>query len=172
MKKLAFCLVLLFVSTPLLAGPMGIGIGIHGGVEMIISSAEGAETETFPAIGGSLDFSLPGIPIGLRGDFDYTWKSIEEVKYTNMIILLAGQYNVVLPGAPMSFYLGAGGQMAMMSSDAPDSDSETKFGFLAYGGANYSMGGIGIFAEVGYGMIFTDPSLTNIPIRGGIKFSL
>ena len=172
MKKLAFCLVLLFVSTPLLAGPMGIGIGIHGGVEMIISSAEGAETETFPAIGGSLDFSLPGIPIGLRGDFDYTWKSIEEVKYTNMIILLAGQYNVVLPGAPMSFYLGAGGQMAMMSSDAPDSDSETKFGFLAYGGANYSMGGMGIFAEVGYGMIFTDPSLTNIPIRGGIKFSL
>jgi hypothetical protein len=172
MKKLAFCLVLLLVSTPLLAGPMGIGIGIHGGIEMMISSVEDAETETFTAIGGLLDFSLPGIPIGLRGDFDYTWKSIEEVKYTNMIILLAGQYNVVLPGAPMSFYLGAGGQMAMMGSDAPDSDSETKFGFLAYGGANYSMGGIGIFAEVGYGMIFTDPSLTNIPIRGGIKFSL
>jgi hypothetical protein len=172
MKKLIFCLVLLLVSTPLFAGVMGLGVGVHGGIEMMISSAEAAETETFTAIGGALDFSLPGIPIGLRGDFDYAWKSIDEVKYTNMIILLAGQYNVVLPGAPMSFYLGAGGQMAMMSSDAPGSESETKFGFLGYAGANYSMGMMAIFAEVGYGMIFTDPSTTNIPIRGGIKFSL
>jgi len=177
MRKLAFCLVLLFVSTSLLAGPMGIGIGIHGGIEMMISSAEDAETETYPAIGAALDFSLPGIPIGLRGDFEYAWKSydvpfIGEYKATNMIILLAGQYNVVLPGAPMSFYLGAGGQMVMSSTDIEGSEGDTNFGFLAYGGANYNMGSIGIFAEVGYGMIFSDPSGTNIPIRGGIKFSL
>ncbi len=172
MKKLIFCLVLLLVSTPLFAGVMGLGVGVHGGIDMMISSEEDAETQNFTAIGGALDFSLPGIPIGLRGDFDYAWKSIEDVKYTSMIILLAGQYNVVLPGAPMSFYLGAGGQMAMSSSDIPDSEGDTNFGFLAYGGANYSMGGIGIFAEVGYGMIFSDPSTTNIPLRGGIKFSL
>lgn len=175
MKKLALFLVLLFVSMPLLAGPTGIGIGIHGGIEMMISSAEGAETETFPAIGGSLDFSLPGIPIGLRGDFEYAWKSYDtpvEFKATNMMILLAGQYNVVLPGAPMSFYLGAGGQMVMSSTDIEGSEGNTNFGFLVYGGANYSMGSIGIFAEVGYGMIFSDPSVTNIPIRGGIKLSL
>jgi len=173
MRKLAFCLVLLFVSTSLLAGPMGIGIGIHGGIEMMISSAEDTtKTGTYPAIGAALDFSLPGIPIGLRGDFEYAWKSYDEFKATNMIILLAGQYNVVLPGAPMSFYLGAGGQMVMRSSDEPDSESDSNFGFLAYGGANYNMGGMGLFAEVGYGMIFSDPSATNIPIRGGIKFSL
>ncbi len=172
MKKLAFCLVLLLVSTPLLAGPVGLGIGIHGGIEMMISSAEDAETETFPAIGAALDFSLPGIPIGLRGDFEYAWKSYDTFKATNMIILLAGQYNVVLPGAPMSFYLGAGGQMVMSSTDIEEDEGDTNFGFLAYAGANYSMGGIGIFAEVGYGMIFSDPSATNIPIRGGIKFSL
>jgi len=170
MKKLALCLVLLFVSTPLLAGPMGLGIGLHGGIEMMISSAEGAETETYPAIGGLVDFSLPGIPIGLRGDFDYAWKSADGATATSMIILLAGQYNVVLPGAPMSFYIGAGGQMAMRDDGADN--TSTDFGFLAYGGANYSMGGIGIFAEVGYGMIFSDPSATNIPIRGGIKFNL
>ena len=177
MKKLIFCLVLLLVSTPLFAGVMGLGVGVHGGIEMMISSAEGAETETYPGIGAALDFSLPGIPIGLRGDFEYAWKSydvpiIGEYKATNMIILLAGQYNVVLPGAPMSFYLGAGGQMVMSSTDIPDSEGDTNFGFLGYAGANYSMGGLGLFAEIGYGMIFSDPSVTNIPIRGGIKFSL
>jgi hypothetical protein len=177
MKKLALFLVLLFVSTPLLAGPVGLGIGIHGGIEMIISSEEDAETQTYTAIGGLVDFSLPGIPIGLRAGGEYAWKSFEgDAKASSIIILLAGQYNVVLPGAPMSFYIGAGGQMAMSSMDLPDPlpdpDSETNFGFLAYAGANYSMGGIGIFAEVGYGMIFSDPSGTNIPIRGGIKFSL
>jgi hypothetical protein len=171
MKKLALFLVLLFVSMPLLAGPIGLGIGVGGGIEMMVPD-EG-ETQNFIAIGGMVDFSLPGIPIGLRGGFEYAWKSIDDVKYTDMIILLAGQYNVSLPGAPMSFYIGAGGQLCMGSSDIPDSEGATDFGFLAYAGANYSMGMMGIFAEVGYGMIFTDPeSTTNIPIRGGIKFNL
>jgi hypothetical protein len=178
MKKLMFCLVLLLVSMPLLAGMMGLGIGVHGGVEMIVPDADGAETEMFPAIGAALDFSLPGIPVGLRGDFEYAWKTIDEVKYTEMIILLAGQYNVVLPGAPMSFYIGAGGQLCMGSNDTPGSEGSTDFGFLAYAGANYSMGMMGIFAEVGYGMIFAEDettgavNFTNIPIRGGVKFNL
>jgi hypothetical protein len=170
MKKLALCLILLFVSMPLLAGATGIGIGIHGGIEMMVVDTT---TETYPAIGGIVDFSLPGIPIGLRGGCEYAWKSYDDYKVTDIIILLAGQYNVVLPGAPMSFYLGAGGQLCMASTDIPDSEGSTDFGFLAYAGANYSMGMMGIFAEVGYGMIFSDPeSATNIPIRGGIKFNL
>jgi hypothetical protein len=177
MKKFAVCLILLFVSIPLLAGATGIGIGLHGGIEMMVPDVEGAETQNFIAIGGIVDFSLPGIPVGLRGGFEYSWKSdslpiIGDVKYTDMLILLAGQYNVVLPGAPMSFYLGAGGEMMMASSDIEGSEGETDFGFLAYAGANYSMGMMGIFAEVGYGMIFSDPSVTHIPIRGGIKFNL
>ncbi len=170
MKKLVFCLILLFASMPLLAGATGIGVGLYGGIEMMVP--EDGETQNFIAIGGIADFSLPGIPVGLRGGFEYAWKSIDDVKFTDMIILLAAQYNVVLPGAPMSFYIGAGGEMAMASTDIPDSEGSTDFGFLAYAGANYSMGMMGIFAEVGYGMIFSDPSGTHIPIRGGIKFNL
>jgi hypothetical protein len=175
MKKLALCLILLFVSMPLLAGPIGLGIGIGGGIELMVPDS--GDTETYPAIDAMVDFSLPGIPVGLRGGFEYAWKSFEgDIKNTTMLILLAAQYNIVLPGAPMSFYIGAGGEMAMSSVDLPDPltdpDSETDFGFLAYAGANYSMGNIGIFAEVGYGMIFSDPSGTHIPIRGGIKFNL
>jgi hypothetical protein len=170
MKKFVFCFVILLVSVPLLAGVTGIGIGGHGGIEMMVIDTT---TEIYPAVGGMIDFSLPGIPIGLRGDFDYTWKSENDIKTTYMIILLAGQYNLVLPGAPMSFYVGAGGEMAIYSSGIEDDDSETNFGFIVYGGANYSMGMMGLFGEVGYGMIFTDPeSTTNIPIRGGIKFNL
>jgi hypothetical protein len=194
MKKLALCLILLFVSMPLLAGATGIGIGIGGGIDMIVPDVEDAETETYPEIAGLIDFSLPGIPIGLRGGIEYAWKSEEqeipiigtmETKTTVIPILLAGQYNVVLPGAPMSFYVGAGGELAMMSAtttigDAEEDYSKTAFGFLAYAGANYSMGNMGIFAEVGYGMIFAEEedadyawsNFTHIPIRGGIKFNL
>jgi len=172
MKKLALCLVLLMISTPAFAVGTGIGIGVYGGIDMMVSSAEGAETQTFTQIGGLLDFSLPGMPMGLRAGLEYAWKSYDTYKATDMIILLAGQYNVILPGAPMSFYLGAGGEMVMASTDIEGVDGETNFGFLAYGGANYSMGGMGIFAEIGYGMIFDDPSVTHIPIRGGIKINL
>ncbi len=175
MKKFAVCLVLLLMSTPLFAAGTGIGIGVYGGIEMMVSSAEGAETQNFMAIGGIVDFSLPGIPIGLRGGFEYAWKSFDgepEFKATDMLILLAGQYNVILPGAPMSFYIGAGGEMMMASTDIPDSEGDNNFGILGYAGACYNMGTLGIFAEVGYGMIFSDPSLTHIPIRGGIKINL
>jgi hypothetical protein len=177
MKKFAVFALLLSMSIPLFALGTGIGIGAYGGIEMMVPDVEDAETQNFIAIGGIVDFSLPGIPIGLRGGFEYSWKSdslpsVGDVKYTDMLILLAGQYNVVLPGAPMSFYLGAGGEMMMASSDIEGSESETDFGFLAYAGACYSMGTLGIFAEVGYGMIFSDPSVTHIPIRGGIKINL
>ncbi|MEO0294336.1 MAG: hypothetical protein ABIN61_08985 [candidate division WOR-3 bacterium] len=177
MKKLILWVILLFGSVSLLAGPLGLGIGIHGGVELMVPEGEDSETETYPAIGGLIEFSLPGIPIGLRGDFEYSWKSFEgDVKNTTMLILLSGQYNLVLPGAPMSFYAGIGGEMAISGADLPDPlpdpENETDFGFLAYAGANYSVGIVKIFAEVGYGMIFSDPSLTHIPLRGGIKLSL
>jgi hypothetical protein len=193
MKKLSVCLVLLMVSAPAFAIGTGIGIGIGGGIEMMVPGEEESESETCPALGGVIDFSLPGMPMGLRGGFEYTWKSSNETifgmptggydaSFSAMIILLAAQYNLVLPGAPMSFYLGAGGEMAMTTFSVDvagyEDESETDFGFLAYGGANYSMGNMGIFAEVGYGMIFSKDeetgaeNLTHIPIRGGIKFNL
>jgi len=178
MKKLSVCLVLLMVSVPAFAIGTGIGIGVGGGIDMIVPDVEDAETQTFTQIGGLLDFSLPGMPMGLRAGLEYAWKSYDTYKATNMIILLAGQYNVILPGASMSFYLGAGPEMVMSSTDIEDSESETNFGLLAYGGANYSMGGMGIFAEIGYGMVFAEDeetgtvNFTHIPIRGGIKINL
>jgi len=181
MKKLALCLVLLMISTPAFAVGTGIGIGIGGGIDMIVPDGENAETQTFTEICGLVDFSLPGMPMGLRAGLEYAWKSYDEpveYKATNMIILLAGQYNVILPGAPMSFYIGAGPEMVMSSTDIENSESESNFGFLAYGGANYSMGSMGIFAEIGYGMVFAEDeeteavNFTHIPIRGGIKINL
>ena len=184
MRKFVFCLVLLLASMPLLAGATGIGIGVHGGIEMLVYDApEGVEmdNDNLMAIGGIVDFSMPGIPIGLRGGFEYAWMSLEEPlegTATTMFILLAGQYNLILPGAPMSFYLGAGGQMAMSDPGIEGMDSETNLGFLAFDGACYNMDNMGIFAEIGYGMIFSEDettgavNFTNIPMRGGIKFNL
>ncbi len=193
MKKLVVCLVLLLMSAPLFAAGTGVGIGLTGGVEMIVPGEEEAESEMCPAIGGVVDFSLPGMPVGLRGGFEYTWKSSNEtifgmdtegvdVSFSAMIILLAAQYNLVLPGAPMSFYIGAGGEMTMttfsVDVEGYEDESETDFGILGYAGANYNMGGMGLFAEVGYGMIFSKDeateaeNMTHIPIRAGIKINL
>jgi hypothetical protein len=171
-KKLIFCLALLLVSIPLLAGVTGIGIGVHGGIEMI--DIEGVEIEPWPEIGGSLDFSLPGIPVGLRGGYEYTWKGYDvDVTATIMLISLAGQYNVDIPGVPLSFYIGAGGELSIQDTGVEAVASETDLGFIGYAGANYNMGMMGLFAEVGYGLYSSaNPSENHIPIRGGIKFSL
>jgi len=178
MKKFAVCLVLLLASMPLLAIGTGIGIGLTGGIEMMVPDS--GDSETYPAIGAVVDFSLPGMPIGLRGGGEYAWKSFEgDVSSSVIFILLAGQYNIVLPGAPMNFYIGAGPEIAMSSYSVGEiSNTETDFGVLGYVGANYNMGGMGIFAEVGYGMIFAEDettgalNYTHIPMRGGIKISL
>jgi hypothetical protein len=173
MKKLALCLILFLVSVPLSAGILGLSAGITGGVEMWDPNTEGSETQTFTGIGLTATISPPFIPINIRGDLEYAWKSYtdEDVKISDIFILLGLERSIAPPLSPLSLYLGLGGEMSIL--DNGDGESMTDYGFLIYGGINLNVGLMAVFAETGYGMIFMDRgNLTHIPIRGGIKVSL
>lgn len=170
MKKFTLCTILLLVSIPLFAGILGLSAGITGGVEMWKVNTEGAETQTFTGIGLTATISPPFLPIGIRGDLEYAWKSYPgDIKLTDIIILLGLERSIAPPLSPVSAYFGLGGEMSTLDNG---SESITDYGFLVYGGINLSLGMMAVFAETGYGIIFADPIYTHIPIRGGIKASL
>jgi hypothetical protein len=172
MKKFALCIILLLVSVPLFAGILGLSAGITGGVEMWDPNTDGSETQTFTGIGLVATISPPFIPVGIRGGLEYAWKSYPgDVKLSDIFILLGLERSIAPPLSPISAYLGVGGEMAIF--DNSQGTSVTDYGFLIYGGLNFSVGLMAVFAETGYGMIFMDGgNLTHIPIRGGIKVSL
>lgn len=181
MKKFPLCLIFLFVSIPLFAGILGLSAGITGGVENWKLNAEGAESQSLKAVGLTATFSPPIIPVGIRGDIEYAWKNVEtpvgEVKLSDVFILIGIQYSIAPPLVPASLYVGAGYEISTIGSDYSeylgDESSLTDNGFLVYGGLNLSFGLFAVFAETGYGMIFTDDeNYTHIPIRGGIKVSI
>lgn len=181
MKKFTLCALLLLLSVPLSAGILGLEAGITGGVENWKLDAEGAETQSLKAIGLTVTFSPPIIPVGIRGDIEYAWKDVEtpvgDIKLSDAFILIAIQYSISPPVIPLSLYLGGGYEISTIGTDYSEylgsESSITDSGFLVYGGLNLSLGLFAVFAETGYGMIFADEdNYTHIPIRGGIKISI
>ncbi len=181
MKNFFLCLILLFVSIPLFAGILGLSAGITGGVENWKLDAEGAESQSLKAVGLTATFSPPIIPVGIRGDIEYAWKDVEtpigDVKLSDVFILIGIQYSIAPPIVPLSLYVGAGYEISTIGTDYSEylgaENSLTDNGFLVYGGLNLSVGLFAVFAETGYGMIFTeDDNYTHIPLRGGVKISI
>jgi hypothetical protein len=170
MKKFAVCSILLLMSMPLFALGTGISIGVTGGVEMMM---DGGDSQNWPAIGATLNFSLPGIPVGIRGGAEYAWKSYPgDITASDILIFLGGQYNISIPMAPVSFYIGAGGELSMANSGEVGAETANDFGVMGLAGVNFSTGMTSIFVESGLGFIFSDPSGKHVPIRGGIKLNL
>ncbi len=189
MKKFGLCFVLLLISVPLSAGILGLSVGGTGGVEMwkisVDESAEEGDMQNYPAIGLTASFSPPILPIGLRGGFEYAWKSRTQetvlgdltTEISLVFVLIGLEYSISPPLSPASLYAGAGVEIATTSTNMSGiihySSSSTDYGFLAYTGASFNMGLIGVFAETGYGIIFMEGgNITHIPIRGGIKLSI
>lgn len=182
MKKFALCFMLLLVGIPLSAGILGLEAGITGGVEQWKLDVEGAETQSLTAVGVTASFSPPIIPVGIRGDIEYAWTTVEiegvgEYKLSDVFILIGLEYSISPPIIPLSLYLGAGYEISTIGSDYSEylwnQSSLTDNGFLLYGGLNLNAGLFAVFAEAGYGKIFAeDNNYTHIPIRGGIKLSI
>ena len=182
MRKFVLFTFLLFVGMPLFAE---LSIDATGGVELLIPEGD-METETYPVIGITANYSTPGMPISIRGGFEYGWGSkvavIEGDEYdvdaTLKTIFLAVQYNIEMPGAPVSFYIGAGPQIVILDADevlaggSKYSIDQNGVGGLIYAGGNVNIGVMSLFAETGFGMLMEENSPKNVPIRGGIKISL
>lgn len=204
MKKLGLCCLLLIGLPSFARMTAGLEVGLIGGVETIMSgndSENGTESKVSPAFGVIADCSMPVIPLAIRGGFEYSWKSSNEpffglqtesveATFSELLILLAVQWSVSLPVLPASFYLGTGGEVAMWKFSVSESYmTETDVGLLGYAGLNYKLGGLSIFAEGGFGVIFSEtpiysveeylhgdlrtwPDLKHVPIRGGIKIEM
>lgn len=186
MRKFVLCTVLLFVGMPLFAG---VSIDAIGGVEILPLEGD-MESEIYPVIGITANYSIPEMPISIRGSFEYGWKPIlaiiegdeYDVNATLKTILLAVQYNIEMPGAPVSFYIGAGPELVMfdvsevMVEGIKYGADDDEFGALIYAGGSVNLGAMSLFAEAGYGMLFEDllegGPTNHVPIRGGIKINL
>jgi hypothetical protein len=182
MRKFVLCTVLLLVGIPLLAG---VSIGTIGGVELLIPEGD-VESETYPAIGITANYSIHKIPISIRGGFEYGRKSkiavIEGDEYdvtaTLKTIHLAVQYDFEMSGLPVSFYVGAGPEIVMFDASEVLVEgrkygaNDDEFGALSYAGASVNMGAMSLFAEAGFGILFEEGNPNHVPIRGGIKINL
>jgi hypothetical protein len=193
MRKFVLCTVLLFFSMPLLAG---LSIDVTGGVKRLIHQ-EYRASETFPVIGINANYSIPKTPISIRESFEYGWESktiprIEgdfagyeyvvneyDVNATFKTILLAVQYNIEMPGAPVSFYIGAGPEIVIFdASEIPIGEGIKRSmdyndeGALIYAGGNFNMGAMSLFAEAGFGIFFEEFAPNHdVPISGGMKYN-
>lgn len=180
MKKLVLCIMFLLLSIPLSAGILGLSAGITGGVENWKMDVEGAESQSLTSIGVTASFSPPIIPLGVRGQLEYAWTDVEtpvgELKLSDVFLMIGVEYSIAPPLSPASLYVGLGYEISTIGSDYVDYIGEgslTDNGFLIYGGLNMSLGLFAVFAETGYGMIFSeDANYTHIPLRGGIKVSI
>jgi hypothetical protein len=182
MKKLVLCIIFLLLSIPLSAGILGLSAGITGGVENWKMDIEGAESQSLTSIGVTASFSPPIIPLGVRGQLEYAWTDVEtpigEVKLSDVFLMIGVEYSIAPPLSPASLYIGLGYEMSTIGSEYAEyltesPNSLTDNGFLLYGGVNMSLGLFAVFAETGYGIIFSDEAnYTHIPLRGGIKVSI
>jgi hypothetical protein len=182
MKKSLLCIMLLLLSIPLSAGILGLSAGITGGVENWKMDVEGAESQSLTSMGLTASFSPPIIPLGIRGQLEYAWKDVEtpigEVKLSDVFLMVGLEYYIAPPLSPASLYVGAGYEISTIGSEYAEyltesPNSLTDNGFLLYGGLNMSLGLFAVFAETGYGIIFSDEAnYTHIPLRGGIKVSI
>jgi len=181
MRKFVLCVMLLLLSIPLSAGILGLSAGITGGVENWKMDVEGAESQSLTSIGLTASFSPPIIPLGVRGQLEYAWTNVEtpvgELKLSDVFLMVGLEYSIAPPLSPASFYVGAGYEMSTIGSEYAEylveGESLTDNGFLIYGGLNMSLGLFAVFAETGYGIIFSDDAnYTHIPLRGGIKVSI
>ncbi len=180
MKKFVLCVMLLLLSIPLSAGILGLSAGITGGVENWKMDVEGAESQSLTSIGLTASFSPPIIPLGVRGQLEYAWTDVEtpvgELKLSDVFLMVGLEYSIAPPLSPASLYVGVGYEISTIGSDYADYIGEgslTDNGFLIYGGLNMSLGLFAVFAETGYGIIFSDDAnYTHIPLRGGIKVSI
>ena len=182
MRKFALCTVLLLIGIPLFAG---LSINATGGAELLIHEGD-IESEIYPVVGVTANYSIPQMPISVRAGVEYGWKpktvTIEGDEYdintTLITALLALQYNIAIPGAPASFYIGGGPEILMLNADevfvegTKYSIDYNEVGALVYAGGSVNIGTISLFAEAGFGMLFEEGAPKHVPVRGGIQINL
>jgi len=156
---------------------------IYGGAALPSGDASN-DLKTGYTIGGALDLRAPLMPVGLRGEVDYSKldaKDTQGLESVNMT-QTGANLNAVLwlpsAGTPLTAYLTAGPTYAHISANASDSGfngsaSENKWGFNVGGGVDFALSGLSTRLDVRYRQISMGDgagSFKTIPITFGIVF--
>ncbi len=194
MKRLLALATLAFLAAPAsdafaIQKPFQIGFG--GGVSVPVNDAGDALKSGWHGT-GMIRFNLPGLPLGLRGAFNYSRFDLDSdaLGFGGTGQILSGLGNVVyslpLPMLPIKPYITAGiGAFHIKTnpddaSGVPDPDSETKFGINAGVGVQFGLMGLNgfvegklenVYTEQGFSSSVTDEFRTQvIPVTFGIFF--
>jgi len=159
--------------------------GLKGGIiSQTFGYADESESQTWPVFGGLIEFSSPGLPFAIRGDFGFSWHSEKDeyssLSHRDISIIAEGKYNKRIQESPIGFYFGAGPGLHLFNEEAKveyggysysDSESKTWIGLHFFGGIEYSSGFPTYFGEFGWGKIFPDNgSWSQFVFTGGICF--
>ena len=133
-------------------------------------------------VGGALDFKLPLMPIGVRGEVLYSSFDAKGLSptganadATEFGANLNGVMWIALPTAGLVRpYLTAGpsySRLELSPTGGPGSTTANRWGFNAGGGVQLSLGELGVRFDARYRRISTDnDAFTYIPVTVGITF--
>jgi opacity protein-like surface antigen len=156
---------------------------IFGGASMPSGTVRD-DFKTGYTLGGAVDFHAPLMPVGLRGELDYSRLGAKDTGGLESVNLneIGGNANAVfwLPsaGSPMSAYLTGGPSYSKIEVKASDSGtsgsvSENHWGFNVGAGIDFHLSGLSTRLDARYKQISmgdgNDPYKT-IPITFGITF--
>lgn len=131
---------------------------------------------------GTLSFSPPALPVGVRIDGMFNQlaaKGGADVNYRILGLIANATFGMPMAASPISPYLIGGLGYYNLGTDMDDepltpvdeSESVSKMGFNLGVGTKFALAGFGTFAEIRYHSIQTEGSSTTmIPITFGITF--
>ena len=156
---------------------------VYGGASMPSGTVRD-DFNTGYTVGGAVDFRAPLMPVGLRGELDYSSLGAKDTGGLESLKLntFGGNANAVfwLPsaGTPLTAYLTGGPTYAKVEVKGSDSGvtgsaSESHWGFNVGAGIDFGLGGLSTRLDVRYKQISmgdgNDPYKT-VPITFGISF--
>lgn len=121
---------------------------------------------------GGVQFSLPGLPFGIRVDGMYSQNNLDSETVDGKVKILSGNADAVFafgaPGAPIKPYVLAGIGMASVKEEIGSAEGdETEVAFNGGAGINFMLSSLSIFVEARY---FNVGDGSYIPISAGIRF--
>lgn len=118
-----------------------------------------------------VNFSLPGVPFGIRVDGMYSQNSLDDALGDGKLKILSGNADAVFafgaPAAPIKPYVMAGIGVANVKVEIGGAEGdETNMAFNGGAGINFALSSLSVFVEARY---FNVDSDSYIPISAGIR---
>ena len=153
-------------SAQSLTRPVSVGVG--GGVSMADRSM-GIDLNRGYHLEAMVGLSVPGLPVGLRGEAMYHHLGVYDADAALNITSIGGSLTYdVMPTPMVTPYLVGGGALYHLTASGADNGGVSKFGVSGGAGVRFHLAQMRMFAEGRYHMIKGATNL--VPVSLGIMF--